>query len=109
MRPLPLILFLLCAPATVQAAAPLHYLTLVNRAHSTAIRVEVSRTGEEHFRPLPLAAPLQGGGGETTLALRDLGCEVDLRLTFRDGRSVRYSATPVCRGDRLQIRPLPSR
>lgn len=99
---------LLCLAATTQAA-PLHYLTLINRAHAAASTVEVAEHGSDDFHALVLAGPIEGGGGQATVALRETGCRLDLRFQFSDGRRARYSDTNVCRGDALVIAPLPAR
>lgn len=110
MRPHPALLAtaLLCFAAAANAA-PLHYLTLVNRAHASATSVEVAASDTDAFQALPLGRPIDGGGGQATVALRGTGCRVDLRITFADGRRALYSATDVCRGDRLLIAALPAR
>lgn len=106
-RPL-LAVSLFCIAASAPAA-PLHYLTLVNRAHAPATSVEVAASETDAFHALTLAGPIAGGGGQATVALRGTGCRVDLRITFKDRRRILYSNTDVCRGDRLLISALPAR
>ena len=110
MRLLPLLtLCMLSAAPAAHATASLHYLTLINRAHARAVQVEAASAGSTALAPLSLARPIDGGGGQATVALRGLGCSVDLRLSFSDGRTVLYSAVNACRGDALVVAPLPAR
>lgn len=99
---------LFCIAASAPAA-PMHYLTLINRAHSPATSVEVAASDTGAFHALALAGPIAGGGGQATVALRGTGCRIDLRITFDDGRRALYSDTNVCRGERLVISALPAR
>jgi len=99
---------LLCSAFSAHAA-PLHYLTLINRAHAPITSLEVAASETDAFHTLALAGPIAGGGGQAIVALRGTGCRVDLRVIFNDGRRALYSATDVCRGDRLVISALPAR
>lgn len=97
--------------ASIDAAAadaPLHYLTLVNRAHDSVTALSIAPTGSDAFRPLPLHAPLRGGGGSTTLEIAGEQCRHDVRVSFRDDRVQLYRAVDVCRQRGLRLRP-PSR
>lgn len=104
--------FLATVLATV-AALPAHaadttrYLDLRNRAHDSVVAVAIAPAGSDTYQPRPITA-LTGGGDATTLALAGDTCRYDLRLTFKDGRTARYTDVDVCRGRTLVIAPLPA-
>ena len=85
------------------------YVDLTNRAHDSVTTLEFSPTESNAFREIPLKQSLGGGGDSTTIGLEGEGCLYDLRLGFRNGRTLIYKALDACKGSRLTIRPLPRR
>lgn len=111
MRPHVFAVLAVIAVASTPAAAtdaPVHYLTLVNRAHDSATALSIAPAGSDAFRPLPLHTPLRGGGGSTTLEIAAGQCRHDVRVLFRDNRVQLYRDVDVCRQRGLRLRP-PSR
>ena len=104
-----LLALLLITPCVSHAIAgePTRYLELVNRAHDTVTAVSAAPAGSGAFQPMPLPAPLRGGGDATTLSVAGEHCRHDLQFTFRDGRSVVYPQVDLCRHRGLRIQPLP--
>ncbi|MCL1635780.1 hypothetical protein M2650_14210 [Luteimonas sp. SX5] len=110
MRPIRTVALAALLPVAVVHAGPEthgRYLTLVNREYESVISLEIAGAGSEAFRELPLAPPLAGGGGSTTVRIAVDGCRHDLRFVFKDGRRLLYRDVDVCRYDRLRIRGLP--
>lgn len=85
------------------------YVDLINRAHDSVTSLEFSSTESSAFQKIPLNQSLGGGGDSTTIKLEGEGCLYDLRLGFRNGRTLVYKALDACKGSRLTIRPLPRR
>ncbi len=101
-----LFLFLLPLYATAQESpGQLRYLDIVNRSHNSIVSVSMVDTGGSDFRDLPLGAPLQGGGNAATVPVRAPSCRQDLRVVFRDGRSVIYREIDLCRSRTVRIMP----
>lgn len=105
-RPL-VLLALLTATSAAHAADQPRYLTVLNRAQDSILRLEVAAAGSGAFEARPIDR-IDGGGGSTTVRLGDTGCRFDLRLAFRNGRDAIYREVDVCRGDVLVVQPLPS-
>ena len=105
-----LVLTALLAAATTapaQAGERTRYFELINRAHDSVISLAVAPAGDGVFRDVPLRSALRGGGGAATVEIAGGGCRYDLRLQFRNGRSVVYRDFDTCRHDGLRIRKLP--
>lgn len=105
-RPL-VLLVLLSAASAAHATEQPRYLTVLNRAHDSILRLEVAEAGSGAFEARPIDR-IDAGGGSTTVRLGDTGCRFDLRLAFRNGRDAIYREVDVCRGDVLVVQPLPS-
>lgn len=85
-----------------------HYFELVNRAHASVVSFAAAPAGAGAFREQVLEGPLRGGGDSATIGLRGTGCRYDLRFVFRDGRTLVYRGTDVCRSRVVRIRSLPA-
>lgn len=105
-RPL-VLLVLLSATSASHATEQPRYLTVLNRAHDSILRLEVAEAGSGTFEARPIDR-IDAGGGSATVRLGDTGCRFDLRLAFRNGRDAIYREVDVCRGDVLVVQPLPS-
>ncbi len=101
------LLCLMSATSAAQAADQPRYLTMLNRAHDSILRLDVAEAGSGAFEARPIDR-IEGGGGSTTVRLGNNGCRFDLRLAFRNGRDAIYREVDVCRGDVLVVQPLPS-
>lgn len=101
------LLALLSTAVSAHAAEPPRYLTVLNRAHDSILRMHVAVSGSGAFEPRPIDR-IEAGGGSATVRLGDTGCRFDLRLEFRNGREALYREVDVCRGDVLVVKPLPS-
>lgn len=83
------------------------YLDLINRAHDSVTSLEVAPAGSDAFQQKPLGVPLRGGGDSTTIEIAGESCLYDIRLKFRNGRTLVYKEVDICSGGKLAIRPLP--
>lgn len=95
-----LIVALLSVTLNAACAATVYYVDLVNTAKSSVTSFAVAPAGSEDFREVPLgAAPLQGGGESTAIAIRndESGCLRDLRTVFADGRVLIQQKFNVCK------------
>jgi hypothetical protein len=90
--------------AHAHAEPSIRYLELINRAHNSIVSLAIAAEGSDAFRDLPIDTPLQGGGNATTLAVAGEACRYDIRVSFRDGRSLLYKGFDVCRYRSLRVR-----
>ena len=106
MRTAVLATLLVAATAHVHAgSAPTRYFDVVNTAHDSVTALAVAPAGSGAFREVALDAPLRGGLTSTTLDLAEGGCLRDLRVAFRDGRTLVYPDIDVCRNRQLRLTP----
>ena len=97
---------LLVAAAHAHAGhAPTRYFDLVNASHDSVTSLAVAPAGGGDFREVALDAPLRGGLTSTTVDLAEGGCLRDLRVAFRDGRTLLYPGIDVCRNRQLRLTP----
>ena len=82
-------------------------LDLVNRAHDSVTSLAVAPAGSDAFHDKPLGAPLRGGGDSTTIEFAGDSCLYDIRIKFRNGRTLVYKEVDICSGGKLAIRSLP--
>lgn len=99
-----LVLLPLAGIAHAYAEPATRYLELINRAHDSIVSLAIAAEGSDAFRDLPVDAPLQGGGHATTLAISGEVCRYDIRISFRDGRSLLYKGVDICRYRGLRVR-----
>ncbi len=92
------------SPATPDG---IRYLSLINRAHDSVERLEVSAPGSGEFRELALGERVRGGGDSSTVELRGNQCHYDVRFTFRTGQRMVYENVDVCRLQALRVQPPP--
>ena len=98
---------LFATAAHAGAGKDTRYLDLINRAHDSVTSLEVAPAGSDAFQEKPLGVPLRGGGDSTTIEIAGGGCLYDIRLKFRNGRTLVYKDVDICSGGKLAIRPLP--
>ena len=106
-RPAVLATLLFATTAHAGAGKDTRYLDLINRAHDSVTSLEVAPAGSDAFQEKPLGAPLRGGGDSTTIEIAGGSCLYDIRLKFRNGRTLVYKDVDICSGGKLAIRPLP--
>lgn len=102
----------LAVPALAVSAAPIppdgiRYLALVNRAHDSIDRLEVSEPGRGEFQEVALGEAVRGGGDSSTVELRGAGCRYDVRFTFRTGQRMVYENVDVCGLQALRVQRPP--
>jgi len=85
--------------------APTRYFDLVNTSHDSVTSLAVAPAGSGAFREVALDAPLRGGLTSTTVDLAEGGCLRDLRVAFRNGRTLVYPDIDVCRNRQLRLTP----
>lgn len=111
MRPSHLaVLVLLAAQAAAvhaQATGAQRLLPVINRAHDSIVGMAVAEPGSGRFREITLAGPLRGGGDAVTVAIPLEGCHHDVRVLFRDGRSLVYKNLETCRLASLRVGRVP--
>ena len=106
-RPAVLATLLFATAAHAGAGKDTRYLDLINRAHDSVTSLEVAPAGSDEFQEKPLGVPLRGGGDSTTIEIAGGSCLYDIRLKFRNGRTLIYKDVDICSGGKLAIRPLP--
>lgn len=94
--------FALAGVAHASAREPARYLQLVNRAPDSVMSLATASAGDDAFRNVPLAEPLHGGEA-TTVQVAGGGCRHDVRVEFRNGRTLVYRDVDVCRKGGLYI------
>lgn len=105
--PVILATLLFATAAHAGAGKDTRYLDLINRAHDSVTSLEVAPAGSDAFEEKPLGVPLRGGGDSTTIEIAGASCLYDIRLKFRNGRTLIYKDVDICSGGKLAIRPLP--
>ena len=106
-RPAVLATLLFAAAAHAGTGKVTRYLDVSNRAHDSVTSLEVAPAGSDAFREKPLGAFLGGGGDSTTIEIAGDSCFYDIRLKFRNGRTLVYKDVDICSSGKLVIRPLP--
>lgn len=98
--------FAVAGTVHAEARPPMRYLQLVNRAPDSVMSLAAAPAGEAAFLAMTLAEPLHGGDA-TTVGIAQAGCRYDVRVAFRDGRTLVYRDVDVCRKGGLYIDRLP--
>lgn len=96
----PVFVIALSACAT---AAPTRSMRIVNATYDDVTALAVAPVGSDDFRELALARPLVGGLGSIMVSMPADTCRHDVRVTFRNGRALRYAGLDVCRHDGLRL------
>lgn len=98
MRAVVVAALLAAAPAHADAGrAPSRYFDLVNASHDSVTSLAFAPPGSGAFRNIELDGPLRGGRTSTTVKIPNGGCVHDLRVVFRDGRTLVYPGIDTCR------------
>jgi hypothetical protein len=76
---------------------------VVNATSDSVTALAIAPADSEAFHGIVLGEPLQGGLNAITIDLPDGGCLRDLRVTFRNGRVLRYPRIDACRYQGLRL------
>jgi hypothetical protein len=93
------------ATQTHEVRSPARHFNLVNATFDSVTTLAIAPVGSDTFHDIALGEPLQGGLTSMTFDVPDGGCLRDLRVTFRDARTMVYPHLDVCRFDGLRLRP----
>lgn len=98
--------FLLADPAYAwgNRHAARHF-SVVNATFNSVTALAIAPAGSEAFHDIALGEPLQGGLTSITIDVPDGGCLRDLRVTFRNGRTLLYPRIDACRCQGLRLMP----
>lgn len=86
-----------CATTSAHAPQPARQLRVVNATFASVVSLAVAPAQTHDFADVDFAAPLQGGENAVVVNVPPGQCLRDLRVTFRDGRTLTYAALDVCR------------
>lgn len=78
---------------------------VVNATLNSVTALAIAPAGSEAFHDIALGEPLQGGLTSITIDVPDGGCLRDIRVTFRNGRTLRYPRIDACRYQGLRLMP----
>lgn len=110
----PVVLVLACcnllaiAPAGANPAPvrhPARHLDLINATFDSVTALAIAPAGSANFHDVALGQPLQGGLTSMTFDVPAGDCLRDIRVTFKDQRSMLYPHFDVCRHDGLRLAP----
>jgi hypothetical protein len=101
-------LFAVLSVAPVHAGGtrhPARHFDLVNATFDDVIALAIAPAGSDSFHDIMLGEPLQGGMTSITVDVPDGGCLRDVRVTFRNGRTLLYPHIDACRYHGLRLMP----
>lgn len=78
---------------------------VVNATSNSVTALAIAPAGSETFHDIALGEPLQGGLTSITIDVPDGGCLRDIRVTFRNGRTLLYPRIDACRYQGLRLMP----
>lgn len=82
---------------------PVHHFRIVNATFDSVTGLAFASPQDPVFHDMNLAAPLQGGLTSITLDVPGDGCMRDVRVTFRNGRTLVYPNFDLCRSNGLRL------
>jgi hypothetical protein len=82
---------------------PVHHFRIVNATFDSVTGLAFALPQDPVFHDMNLAAPLQGGLTSITVDVPGGGCMRDVRVTFRNGRTLIYPNLDLCRSDGLRL------
>lgn len=85
-----------------QRMAP-RYFELVNASHDSVEAVGIAPAASGAFEGVDIGGPLRGGTTSVMLDVPAGGCLRDLRVRFRNGRTLLYPAMDLCRASGLRL------
>lgn len=91
-----------CASVDGGRGAP-PYFDVVNAGHDSVTALAIAPAGSDAFQTVDIGKPLRGGVTEMTVDVPPGGCRRDLRVTFRDGRTLLYPGVDLCRHRALRL------
>jgi hypothetical protein len=84
---------------------PARHFDLVNATFNDVTALAIAPAGSDAFHDIMLGEPLQGGLTSITFDVPDGGCLRDVRVTFRNGRTLLYPRIDACRYQGLRLMP----
>jgi hypothetical protein len=81
------------------------HFNVVNDTSNSVTALAIAPIGSETFHDIALGEPLQGGLTSITVDVPDGGCLRDIRVTFRNGRTLLYPRIDACRYQGLRLMP----
>jgi len=93
-----------CASVDGGRMAP-PYFDVVNASHDSVTALAIAPEGSDAFQVVDIGKPLRGGVTGMTLDVPPGGCRRDLRVTFRDDRTLLYPGVDLCRHRALRVTP----
>jgi hypothetical protein len=94
-----------CAAQAHDARRAARHFDLINATFDSVTALAIAPAGSDAFHDIVLGEPLQGGRSSMTFDVPAGGCLRDLRVTFRNQRSLLYPHLDVCRYDGLRLKP----
>jgi hypothetical protein len=82
---------------------PSHHFRIVNATFDSVTGLAFALPQDPVFHDMHLGAPLQGGLTSITVDVPGGGCLRDVRVTFRNGRTLVYPNLDLCRSDGLRL------
>jgi hypothetical protein len=84
---------------------PARHFDVVNASFDSVTAFAIAPAGSAAFHDVALGEPLQGGLNSITVDVPDGGCLRDVRVTFRNGRTLLYPHIDACRYQGLRLMP----
>jgi hypothetical protein len=78
---------------------------VVNATSNSVTALAIAPAGSEAFHDIALGEPLQGGLTSITIDVPYGGCLRDIRVSFRNGRTLLYPRIDACRYQGLRLMP----
>jgi hypothetical protein len=78
---------------------------VVNATFNSVTALAIAPAGSEAFHDIALGEPLQGGLTSITIDVPYGGCLRDIRVSFRNGRTLLYPRIDACRYQGLRLMP----
>lgn len=94
------------AGTTYRKPAP--HLVVTNATFDSIAALAIASYGSDAYHKIDIGEPLQGGLNSITIDMPRGGCLRNFRVTFRNGRTRRFSQVDVCRNDHLRLTSGPS-
>ena len=94
-----------CTTVHATERKPARHFNVVNTTFDSVTGLAIAPAGSGAFHDIALDQPLQGGLNAMTFDVPAGGCLRELRVTYRDDRTVFYPRIDVCRYQGLRLGP----
>jgi hypothetical protein len=95
--------FSLLVSLTACAAPATHHLRIVNATFDGMTGLAFAPSGSTDFEEVAMMQPLAGGLASVTVDVPPGTCRRDVRITFKNARTLLYPDMDVCRSDGLRL------